>query len=60
MFLCKKYTDKSLKAIGEAFGKRDHSTVIHALQSVADWSDTDNEFRNQVKYLERQLDGIGI
>lgn len=34
MFLAKEYTDLPLKSIGYHFGGRDHSTVIHSIQSV--------------------------
>ena len=44
MFLAKKHTDLSLKAIGFHFGKRDHSTVIHAITTVNDMMDTDRKF----------------
>lgn len=36
MFLAKEKTDLSLKSIGYHFGGRDHSTVIHAVQTVSD------------------------
>jgi chromosomal replication initiator protein len=34
MFLAKEYTELPLKSIGYHFGGRDHSTVIHSIQSV--------------------------
>lgn len=34
MFLAKEYTDLPLKSIGYHFGGRDHSTVIHSIQSI--------------------------
>jgi chromosomal replication initiator protein len=34
MYLCKKNTDLSLKAIGLEFGGRDHSTVVHAVKTI--------------------------
>lgn len=34
MYLCRMLTDSSLKAIGAAFGGRDHSTVIHAKKTI--------------------------
>lgn len=34
MFLCKEYTELPLKSIGYHFGGRDHSTVIHSIQSI--------------------------
>jgi chromosomal replication initiator protein len=34
MYLCRALTGKPLKAIGNHFGKRDHTTVIHACRNV--------------------------
>ena len=36
MFLAKDITPMSLPAIGEAFGGRDHTTVLHACRTIAD------------------------
>ncbi len=50
MYLAKKFTNNSLKAIGEHFAGRDHTTVIHSCQTVENLLDTDPEYRE--KYLE--------
>ncbi len=55
MFFSKDYTNHSLKSIGYHFGGRDHSTVIHALQSVNNMLDTDAKFRYSVDELKRKL-----
>ena len=34
MYLCRKYTETSFPAIGDKFGGRDHSTVIHASKTI--------------------------
>ena len=34
MYLCRKYTKASLKEIGEAFGNKDHSTVLYAVRQI--------------------------
>ena len=34
MYLCRKLTDESFPKIGEAFGNRDHTTVMHALKKI--------------------------
>ena len=44
MYLAKEYTNMSLKSIGAHFGGRDHSTVIHAITTVNDMMDTDQQF----------------
>ena len=55
MYFSKDYTNHSLKSIGYHFGGRDHSTVIHALQSVNDMLDTDAKFRYSVDELKKKL-----
>jgi chromosomal replication initiator protein len=51
MYLTKELTTLSLKSIGYHFGGRDHSTVIHAIQTINDLMDTDREIENTVKKL---------
>ncbi len=55
MYLAKKLTDQSLKAIGENFGGRDHSTVIYSCKTVQDLMETDAIFKDTVSDLERQI-----
>lgn len=55
MYFCKRYTQLTLALIGENFGGRDHSTVIHALESVEDMMKTDANFRNSVEELSKKL-----
>ena len=55
MFLAKKFTKNSLKTIGEHFGGRDHTTVIHSCQTVNNLMDTDGLFRDQVKDLQQKV-----
>lgn len=56
MYFCKKYTQHSLKTIGLHFGGRDHSTVIHANNTVADQMETDDQFRNTVNEIGRKIE----
>ena len=51
----KDFTNHSLKSIGNHFGGRDHSTVIHAVQSVNDMIDTDIIFRNSIQDLKKKF-----
>ncbi len=51
MYLAKTFTNSSLKVIGDSFGGRDHSTVIHSLKAVQDLMDTDTLFKDQVDDL---------
>jgi chromosomal replication initiator protein len=55
MYFAKEYTNHSLKSIGQHFGGRDHSTVIHAVQSVNDMMETDSKFKHSVQELSRKL-----
>lgn len=55
MYLSKELTNSSLKTIGLHFGGRDHSTVIHACQTVDDRVKSDPTFRQQLEQLRRKL-----
>lgn len=55
MFLARSLTDSSLSTIGEAFGGRDHGTVLHACRAVTDRMETDPTVRKSVHHLDREL-----
>jgi chromosomal replication initiator protein len=55
MFLSRQMTESSLNSIGEAFGGRDHGTVLHACRLVKDRMEIDPNVRQVVSYLEKQL-----
>jgi chromosomal replication initiator protein len=55
MFLSRQMTESSLSSIGEAFGGRDHGTVLHACRLVKDRMEIDSSVRQVVSYLEKQL-----
>ena len=55
MFLSRQMTESSLNTIGEAFGGRDHGTVMHACRLVKDRMEVDANVRQVVQYLEKQL-----
>jgi len=55
MYLSRQMTESSLNTIGEAFGGRDHGTVMHACRLVKDRMDVDANVRQAVSYLEKQL-----
>jgi len=56
MYFCKRRTQNSLKTIGLHFGGRDHSTVIHANNTVEDQMETDEQFKNTVEEIGRKLE----
>ena len=55
MYLCRQLTRHSLQEIGEAFGGRDHGTVIHACKTVENMMDQDDTVRGSVDFLKAQL-----
>ena len=55
MSLAKELTNHSLPEIGDAFGGRDHTTVLHACRKIKELSDTDNEIQQDLKNLQRLL-----
>jgi chromosomal replication initiator protein len=55
MFLARELTKLSLSEIGDAFGGRDHGTVLHAHRLVRERSVTDEKTRQVVRFLESQL-----
>ena len=55
MYLAKAFTKNSLKTIGDHFGGRDHTTVIHSCQTVKDLMDTDSLFRENVMELTQKV-----
>jgi chromosomal replication initiator protein len=59
MYLAKELTNCSLKTIGLHFGGRDHSTVIHAYQSVEDQMRIDPKYQTNVSQIKRRLQMIG-
>lgn len=55
MYLAKAFTKNSLKTIGEHFGGRDHTTVIHSCKTVKDLMDTDTYFKESVLELQHKV-----
>ena len=55
MYFSKELTKHSLKTIGQGFGGRDHSTVIHAVRSVNNQVETDPLFRETVERVRKKL-----
>jgi chromosomal replication initiator protein len=55
MALSKELTEHSLPEIGDAFGGRDHTTVLHACRRIEGLSETDGRIREDKAKLVRQL-----
>ncbi len=57
MYLAKELTQKSLPEIGELFGGRDHTTVLHAVRKMSNERKQLNELNQQLHVLEQTLKG---
>jgi len=57
MYLSKELTQKSLPEIGEMFGGRDHTTVLHAVRKIGSERQTNTELNQQLHVLEQTLKG---
>jgi chromosomal replication initiator protein len=55
MYLTRSLTKHSLQEIGDAFGGRDHGTVIHACKSVDNMLEQDTTARGAIEFLRNQL-----
>ena len=57
MYLCKDLTENSLPKIGESFGKRDHTTVMHACKKIGGEMTTSAEARDLVEEIKASIIG---
>ena len=57
MYLAKEMTQKSLPELGELFGGRDHTTVLHAVRKIADERQRNVELNQHLHVLEQTLKG---
>jgi chromosomal replication initiator protein len=55
MYLSRMFTSHSLQEIGDAFGGRDHGTVIHACKTVENMMEQDASAKRTVEVLSKQL-----
>ena len=55
MYLTRELTDYSLPKIGEAFGGRDHTTVLHAHEKITEAMEDDQELKNIIFNLKEKL-----
>ncbi len=55
MYLAKELTQKSLPEIGELFGGRDHTTVLHAVRKISAGRQNDTELNHAIHVLEQTL-----
>ncbi|WP_243387227.1 chromosomal replication initiator protein DnaA [Bacillus kexueae] len=57
MYLSRELTDSSLPKIGEEFGGRDHTTVIHAHEKISKMLQKDEVLQRQIKEIKELLNG---
>jgi chromosomal replication initiator protein len=55
MFMAKELTQKSLPEIGELFGGRDHTTVLHAVRKIGDERSRDGQLNHEIHVIEQTL-----
>ncbi len=55
MYLCRKLTTSSYPEIGEHFGGKDHSTVIHAIKKIEEKIQTDSDLKIKIKKIKNTL-----
>jgi hypothetical protein len=55
MYICRELTMRSLPQIGERFGNRDHTTVLHAIKKISARVAADPEFAARVEFLKEKI-----
>ncbi|MCG8402817.1 MAG: chromosomal replication initiator protein DnaA [Firmicutes bacterium] len=57
MYLCREMTDNSLPKIGKQFGDRDHTTVLHAYEKIAQEKDKDATLTQAINTIKELIQG---
>jgi chromosomal replication initiator protein len=60
MYLCREITKYSLTEIGQAFGDRDHTTVIHSCKLIEETSRSDTKLYSDLEKLKRMIKEYNI
>ncbi len=55
MYLCRMLTDLSLPKIGEEFGGRDHTTVLHAFKKIEEMIANDTDFKHRIELIKNNI-----
>ncbi len=55
MYLCRMLTDLSLPKIGEEFGGRDHTTVLHAFKKIEEMIANDSDFKHRIELIKNNI-----
>ena len=55
MYLCREFTDLSFPKIGESFGGRDHTTVLHAYDKISNEMKTNQNLADEIRELKQAI-----
>ncbi len=55
MYLCRELTTDSLQTIGKSLGKKDHTTVIHGIDKIAEEIKVNEELKNKIDIIKKKL-----
>ncbi len=55
MYLTREYTSLSYKQIGDAFGRKNHSTAIYAIKRITKASEEEGEIRDHLRHIQNLL-----
>ena len=55
MYFMKKLTDRSLREIGQFLNRKDHSTVLHAINKIDNMAKSDSKLKKEVDNLTKEL-----
>lgn len=55
MYLCRHYTESSLKVIGTLLGRKDHTTVMHAIEKIQNEVETNESTRNTIEIIKKKI-----
>jgi chromosomal replication initiator protein len=55
MYLIRELTESSLQSIGQAFGGRNHATIVHACKRVAERTTRDHHLSADLQQLKQQV-----
>lgn len=55
MYLCRQMTPNSLQSIAKAIGKKDHTTVLHGIKTIAKEMENNEEIKNKVDIIKKKI-----
>lgn len=60
MYICREMTDFSTTEIGEAFGGKDHTTVMHSIEKIKSLFITDPSLDSTIENLKRTIKELSV